>query len=248
MVSPTSSPSLLLRLLRAPTARALFVAAMVAGVGGIGVAVVDYAHEGARHPFIVDKGTLSWRATWLWALGVHIGAALLSFPGCLLLLSRRLLRAAPAVHRWLGRGVGLLVLLVLVPSGLVLAPAARGGLAGTLGFVATGAWTFAAMVQAIVTARRRDVLGHRRAIAQVVGQMSVAVTSRALLVLLGLLAATPAGAFLDDVDPELAYALALWIPVVGSAALAAVVVPRPLSPEGGRREVALDRLRLAAAR
>jgi hypothetical protein len=248
MASPMSSPSLPLRLLRTPVARALFVAAMVAGVGGIGVAVVDYAHEGARHPFILDKGSLSWRAAWLGALGVHIGAALLVFPACLLLLSRRLLRAAPAVHRWLGRGVGLLVLLVLVPSGMVLAPVARGGLAGTLGFVATGAWTFASMVQAIATARRRDILGHRRAIAQVVGQMSVAVTSRALLAMLGLLAGTPAGVFLDHVDPELAYALALWIPVVGSAAVAAVVVPRPVSPEGGRHEVVLDRLRLAAAR
>jgi hypothetical protein len=225
----------------------VFLATMVAGVVGIAAAVGDYVVEGLRHPFIVDKGALPHRQLWLVGLGVHVVAALVAFPGCLLLLSRRLLRAAPGAHRWIGRVVGAVVLLALVPTGLGLALTARGGTAGTAGFVVTGLITFAAMVQAIVTARRRDIVGHRRAIAQVVAQLSVAVTSRALLVGVGLVADTDTavGAALVALDPDLVYDLALWIPVVGSAVVAAIVVPRsaqgPLHQGDRREDLVLDR-------
>jgi uncharacterized membrane protein YozB (DUF420 family) len=253
MALPTRSravSALALALLRAPAARALFVAAMGVGAVAIVIACWDYVAQGPLHPFIADKGALPWRRAWLAALAVHIVAAVVSLPACLLLLSRGLLRRAPRLHRWAGRVVGVVVLVALVPSGLVLATTARGGPAGVVGFVATGVFTFVAMALAIRAARRRDIVGHRRAIAHVVGQMSVAVTSRALLVALGLLADTDAGAALAELDPELAYAVALWVPVVGSAVVAHLVVPRPKGAAHAqdRTDPRLARWSLAAAR
>ena len=51
-------------------------------------------------------------------------------------------------------------------------------------------------------------------------QLSVAVTSRAML--FGLDAA--------NVDPDRAYLLSLWLPVIASAALVELLLPRPTSP------------------
>jgi len=56
-------------------------------------------------------------------------------------------------------------------------------------------------------ARRGDLVSHRRAMRHVVGQMSVAVTSRAMLL----------GFDAVGFDPDLAYVIALWVPVIGSA-------------------------------
>jgi hypothetical protein len=91
------------------------------------------------------------------------------------------------------------------------------------------------MARGVVTARRRDVASHRRAMRHVVGQMSVAVVSRALL--LGFDAA--------GVDPDVAYVIALWGPVLASAAVVEVVSLAPGSVvasanrvlKGVRREI-----------
>jgi hypothetical protein len=107
-----------------------------------------------------------------------------------------------------------------------------------------------AMVQAIATARRRDVVGHRRAVAHVIAQMSVAVVSRALLVTAGVVG----GAVAHDVDPDTVYVAALWLPVVAGAVVAHLVVParraaRALPVVGDRHEAprpaALPRLQPA---
>ena len=112
------------------------------------------------------------------------------------------------MHRWLGRVSGVLVLLALVPSGVVLAFDAKGGRVVTAGFLVSAAIVAGFMVRGVLAARRGDIVLHRRAMRHVVAQMSVAVTSRAML--LGLDAV--------GLDPDLAYVVALWGPVVASAA------------------------------
>ena len=205
------------RALRSPAARVCFVVAMAMGIATIAWAATDYLADGLLHPFIREKRATGRTAWWLAALGAHVVAALVSFPLCLVLLSRRLLGAAPRLHRVIGRVTGLAVLLLLVPSGLVLSTTARGGLWGSAGFAVSAAIMAVAMVQAIATARPRDVAGHRRAVAHVIAQMSVAPVSRALLVL--------AAAAVPDADPDVVYVAALWLPVVGCAAVVPVVVP-----------------------
>lgn len=210
-----------LRVLRSPAVRTLFVVAMVAGVGFIALASADYLSEGALHPFVREKRALGRTAWWQASLAVHVVAALVAFPSCLLLSSRWFLRATPRGHRLLGRVVGVVVLFLLLPSGFVLSLSARGGFWGGAGFVVSGAITGTAMVLAIASARRRDVLAHRRAVAHVIAQMSVAVVSRVLLVVAAFVAPTVA----PTVDPDVVYVVALWVPVLAGAVVAHVVVP-----------------------
>ena len=113
----------------------------------------------------------------------------------------------------------MLVLFALVPSGVVLSFDAKGGKAVTAGFLLSAAIVAACMVSGVLAARRRDFVAHRRAMRHVVGQMSVAVSSRALILGLNAL----------GVDPDLSYVVALWGPVLASAAVAELISLRSVS-------------------
>src|SRR5262249_51180932 len=140
-------------------------------------------------------------------------------------------RRFPRVHRWLGRATGVAVLGAVVPSGSYLALWAKGGAPSTVGFLVSGAIAASAMVQGVRTARAGRFAAHRRYTAHVLAQLSVAVTSRALLVLFD-----SAG-----VDPQPAYVAALWVPVVGSALVAELVAAPARRPKrgSGRKNEAL---------
>jgi uncharacterized membrane protein len=147
----------------------------------------------------------------------------------------RSLQRRPAWHRRLGRLTGMLVLFALVPSGVVLSFDAKGGKAVSAGFLLSAAIVAVSMVSGVLAARRRDFAAHRRAMRHVVGQMSVAVSSRALILGLNAL----------GVDPDVCYVVALWGPVLISAGIVELIslpsVSRAPSPvplvERIRREV-----------
>jgi uncharacterized membrane protein YozB (DUF420 family) len=182
---------------------------MMAGSALITAASVGYFDSETLPPFVIEKLPVRFEELWLASLTTHVASALLSFPLCLILMTRALQRR-PAWHRWLGRLTGAVVLLALVPSGVVLAFDAKGGVVVTLGFLLSAAIVAGFMVHGIVTARRRNLVLHRRAMRHVVGQMSVAVTSRAMLF----------GFDALGIDPGVAYVVALWVPVLGSFAVA----------------------------
>lgn len=160
-------------------------------------------------PFAIEKLPVRFSTLWLTSLRVHVVAALVSLPLCIALMTRALQRRR-AIHRWLGRAAGVIILFALAPSGAVLAFDAKGGALVTVGFLVSDALVALFMVKGIAAARRRDLVAHRRAMGHVFAQMSVAVTSRAMLV----------GLDIAGMSPELAYVIALWLPVVGSAAVA----------------------------
>lgn len=168
-------------------------------------------------PFVIEKLPVRFEGLWLASLRIHVAAAIFSFPLCLLLMTRVLQRRV-RLHRWVGRVTGLLVLLGLVPSGVVLAFDAKGGASVTAGFLLSGAIVALAMIGGVRAARRRDLAAHARAMRHVVAQMSVAVTSRAML--LGLDAI--------GVDPDVAYVIALWVPILLSVLGAELIAPRPI--------------------
>lgn len=182
-------------------------ALLLAGSIAITTASVSYFVE-EMPAFLVEKLPLPRQELWLLSLRTHVAAAALALPGCLLLTSSWLLRRAPRVHRWLGRIVGAVTLLALAPSGFYLSLSAKGGLPSTLGFVASGLIVVWAMVQGIRTARGRKFAQHRRYVLHVLAQLSVAVTSRALLVAFSAC----------SIPEETAYLVALWLPVLASAA------------------------------
>jgi hypothetical protein len=189
--------------------RGVLLSGLLLGAVAIAASSLVYFRGDDIAPFVIEKLPLPLEGVWLVALKVHVLAASLCLPACILLQWQSLLRRAPRAHRWLGRVTGTAVLFALAPSGAYLAFFAKGGLLGTLGFLVSGAITVVGMVQAIRMARARRFASHRRAAMHVLAQLSVAVTSRALLVLL------EAG----GVAPEPAYLAALWLPVLGSVAI-----------------------------
>jgi len=208
-----------------------FLASMLLGSAFITVFSLPYFDFETLPPFVIEKLPLRFESLWLGALRIHVAAAALSFPLCLLLMTRALQRRA-RWHRWIGRVTGLLVLLALVPSGIVLAFDAKGGPPVTAGFLLSAAIVAGAMIVGVRAARRRELSLHARAMRHVVGQMSVAVWSRALIV--GLDAAA--------VDPHVAYVAALWLPVLASAAVVEALAGRPLILHRNRIEL-VERIR-----
>lgn len=161
-------------------------------------------------PFVMEKLDLPLpnEERYILLLQIHVVAAAFALPGCLALLSRTLVRRAPRVHRWLGRLTGSIAVLALAPTGFYLSLYAKGGLAGTLGFMLSGAIVVVAMVLGVREARAGRYASHRRYVLHVVAQMAVAVVSRAML-----FAADAAG-----FEHDTAYLVSLWLPVVGCAA------------------------------
>jgi hypothetical protein len=213
---------------------------------GLGALVIGWASRvyfasDELAPFVIEKLPLPHEDLWLAALKIHVVAASLALPACLLLSLKRMLRL-PQVHRWLGRATGAVVLTALVPSGLYLSLFAKGGAPATVGFALSGLIVGVAMAWGVRQARAQDYVGHRRCMLHVLAQLSVAVTSRALLSLLD-----AAG-----IDPDRAYLFALWAPVLASAAFVEVWivgrshrrnthVPKPLAPRPAPGAALADR-------
>lgn len=199
----------------AELSKRIFFAVMLGGSALITAASLPYFDFETLPPFVIEKLPVRFESLWLASLRIHVASALLSFPLCLLLMTR-VLQRRPSWHRWLGRLTGTLVLVALVPSGVVLAFDAKGGTPVTLGFLVSAGIVAWFMARGVSSARSRDFVSHRRAMRHVVAQMSVAVTSRALML----------GLDTVGVDPNLAYVLALWGPVLGSAFVAEIISSR----------------------
>jgi uncharacterized membrane protein YozB (DUF420 family) len=208
--------------------RRSFLLAMLAGWALITASSLAYFDFDTLPPFVLEKLPVRFESLWLASLRVHVAAALITLPLCIALMTRAVQRR-PVWHRRLGRVAGVIVLFALVPSGVVLAFDAKGGRVVTAGFLLSAGIVAWFMVRGVAAARRRDLVAHRRAMRHVFAQMSVAVTSRALLVALDRV----------GVDPDAAYVVALWGPVLASAAVAEIVSsPAPAQLIGRiRREI-----------
>ncbi len=199
---------------------AAWLLALGAGASIIAWASRVYFASDEMAPFVIEKLPLPHEDLWMAALKVHVVAASFALPACLLLSRKRLLRF-PRAHRWLGRVTGLVILAALVPSGLYLSLFAKGGAPATAGFALSGLIVAVAMAWGVRRARVKDQAGHRRCMLHVLAQLSVAVSSRALLFLLD-----AAG-----IDPDSAYLFALWAPVLASAGFVELwLVRRPHRP------------------
>jgi uncharacterized membrane protein YozB (DUF420 family) len=186
--------------------RRAFLLVMFLGAGLIASASLEYFDFRTLPAFAVERLPVRFETLWLVSLRLHVAAAIVTLPSCLLLMTRGLQRRA-AWHRWIGRATAVLVLCALLPSGVVLSFDAKGGGWVTAGFLLSAAIVATGIVVGTVAARSRRLVAHRRAMHHVVAQMSVAVTSRALIVGLDAL----------SLDPDVAYVVALWLPVLGSA-------------------------------
>lgn len=193
----------------------VFLVLMLFGSALITASSLAYFDFDTLPPFVIEKLPLKHETLWLASLRIHVATASVVFPLCLLLMTRALQRRA-AWHRRLGRFTGMLVLFALVPSGVVLAFDAKGGVVVTAGFLLSAALIVWFMVRGVLAARRRDLVSHSRAMRHVLAQMSVAVISRAMIV----------GLDAMGIDPDVSYVAALWVPVLGCAAVAELISSR----------------------
>jgi hypothetical protein len=207
----------------------LFVVGMLAGSALMTWMSLSYFDFGTLPSFMLEKLPLRFERLWLTSLRIHVASALLALPLCLVLMTRFVQRR-PVWHRWLGRFTGVLLLVPMVPTGVVLAFDAKGGAFVTAGFLLSGAIVFGCTISGIAAARGGDLVRHAYMMRHVVAQMSVAVTSRVLIVILDI----------AGMEPEAAYVVALWGPVLLSAAVAEFVsgrrAPKLLHFERNRRE------------
>ncbi|MFZ5893920.1 MAG: DUF2306 domain-containing protein [Myxococcota bacterium] len=203
---------------------------MLLGAAFITNASLEYFDFEELPAFVIEKLPVRFEALWLASLRVHVASALLSFPLCLWLMTRWLQRRA-TWHRWIGRLTGVLVLFALVPSGVVLSFEAKGGAPVTAGFLLSAVIVAGYCVRGIAAARRRELVSHRRAMQHVLGQMSVAVVSRVMIVGFDALGA----------DPDLAYVVALWVPVVASVLIVELASVRKLLAEA--KNLLFERIR-----
>ncbi|MFZ5439259.1 MAG: DUF2306 domain-containing protein [Myxococcota bacterium] len=197
--------------------RPIFLGLMALGSALIALGSLVYFDPEELAPFVIEKLPLPLEDLYFAALKTHVVAAAFALPACLALSTRVILRA-PRVHRWLGRLTAVVVLFALAPSGFYLAFWAKGGLPSTVGFLASGVIVVWAMVRGVSTARARDLVAHRRFALHVLAQLSVAVSSRALLF----------GLDAVGVDPDAAYVGSLWGPVIVSALVVELLTRRPL--------------------
>ena len=198
--------------------RQAFFIVMVLGAAFITLTSLVYFDSDTLAPFVIEKLPVRFESLWLFSLKVHVASAIVSFPLCLVLMTRWIQRRK-SWHRWCGRIAGAVVVGALVPTGVVLSLEAKGGAPVTLGFLLSAAIVLWGMICGVHYARQKQLTAHARAMRHVVAQMSVAVTSRAMLIAFDSV----------GVNPDTAYVVALWIPVLASALVAEWVSGRRLS-------------------
>jgi hypothetical protein len=181
--------------LRAPRATAhaaARVAAWLALAALTGLLVANtvpyFGPDGARMPFLEEKGALASRPAWRAFFLVHVAGGLACLLAALPLFSRALLAARPAVHRALGWTYVGSALALVVPTGLYLAPTAKGGVAGPAGFVLIGASLLVTTGAGLREVLRRDFVAHRAWMVRSYAMAASALSFRVVHVVLGALA------------------------------------------------------------
>jgi uncharacterized membrane protein len=97
-----------------------------------------------------------------WAFYAHILSGPLSLLLGLVLVSERLRSRVPAVHRSIGRVQVGVVLLLVVPSGLLMARRAEAGPVASIGLAALAVATGASAILGTIAARNLQFARHRR--------------------------------------------------------------------------------------
>ncbi len=190
-------------------ARALW-AVLLGGSALVVASSWPYLLPGLRHPFLLERLVQSLDAVWLVTLKVHVACELACLPTGLLLLSRRGRERWPRFHRIVGRGYASVVLFVMVPTGVYLAPYSKLGWASGSGFALSAVVLFATTLDSIQAARRGDAQHHRVAALHSFAQVASAISFRIYHLAFQLL----------DLPYETNYIASVWLSVIGNAVLA----------------------------
>lgn len=167
-----------------------------------------------RMPFIGEKGAVGQSVPWRAALLVHVASGMACLVAAAGQFFRPLLRRAPWLHRWMGRAYVSLVLVLVCPSGMILALFAKGGWAGQTGFLVLGALMFHDTLNGQRAIVRRDLHAHIRWMIRSFAMAATAITFRLLHL----------GFALAGMAYETNYILSLWLSIGLNAAAAEGVI------------------------
>ncbi len=171
---------------------------------------------GGERIFIGQRSAMAGNPLWLFSLNLHVLSGSICLLSSLPLLSGRLLRRIPSLHRVCGRIYAASVLLVLCPTGIHLAFSAKGGAAGQGGFLLLGIATFITTLLGVTAIAGRDLLRHRRWMTRSFALVATAVTFRIHHIVF----------FHAGLPDEVNYLASLWLSILGNAAVAEWILHR----------------------
>ena len=154
--------------------------------------------------FLYGRGEYFW-GWYSTAFYAHIVFSPLALFTGLFGFSNRLLRKAPGIHRLFGRIYIYSTLLVVVPSGMVIAVKSFAGTGPAISFFILGIVTWIATLMGLVQAIRRNFKSHQTWM------------TRSFLLMFSAVVLRMNEQFLQGFDPELAYQFnswASWLPII----------------------------------
>lgn len=147
-------------------------------------ATASYFSFDFRFAFFLERPSLTADRVWSACFYVHVAGGMLCLATAPLLLWNGLAGGRRGLHRALGRVHAVAALGWVGPTGLYLAPFAKGGTPGQLGFLLLGLWFCATSALGIVAIRRGDLHAHVawmvRSYALILSAVSFRVLHRAL--------------------------------------------------------------------
>jgi hypothetical protein len=169
-----------------------------------------YFHGGPTPRFLLEKGDWEGQPWWLAAFYCHVVAASVCLAAGMPLMFPRWTRRHPKWHRRLGYVYLNAVLWMAAPTGLMMAPVAKGGWWGASGFAVAGVLWWGVTWSGYRAILRKDLAAHVRGM---VRSYSLALSAPIFRVIQALFY----GAGMDD---GLNYIVSLWLSLAASVWLA----------------------------
>lgn len=184
---------------------------LLACTGLLGANSIEDFRPGGTGIFVQQRGAEATPA-WLVLLYIHVLAGGICLLAVLPQFSRPLLRRFPSLHRRCGIAYALCVLVLLCPTGMVLALSAKGGLLGRGGFLLLGAATFYTTWRGVaaMAIAAPDITLHRRWMVRSFAMVATALSFRVYHL----------GLFHLGLAEEVNYLTSLWLSILGNAAAA----------------------------
>ena len=155
-----------------------FLCLLVLGTAMIGYESLDYFLPSEVHPFFLERPAMTAQQWWRVMISVHAVSGVLCLVCCWAQYSPLVMKKAPAVHKVSGRVYGYNNLLVVVPTGILLAFFAKGGLLGILGILAIGVGTGISTFLGVRAAMKKKIAVHKRWITFSFALVSTAISFR----------------------------------------------------------------------
>jgi len=168
-----------------------------------------YFLPGMIHGFVLERIELALEDWWRYTLTAHVTGGLLCLLASLLQYSELLLKRATWLHRNLGRIYALSIIMVVFPTGVALAFVAKGGLSGTIGFLALSFATLFSLLLGMVAIYKKNLRSHQAWMSRSFALITSAITFRALQFFL----------MYSGLSAEKIYQLSLWLSIIINLAL-----------------------------